>query len=248
MVYGYLKDKIGTAVSYAVVMCSCLFPLTSSAKDHIAATQQLERSLVKVLEAELQHWQRQAGLESIKKTIQVNLPSGAANLQQCPNEVYIATGSRLPFGNVQRRATCDALGWSLFIRARVDVTANVPVANRPLARGEQISATDIELQWLKLSASDRDLITKKSQLIGNQVSHKVRRFRAIKASQVTNPQWINIGDRVVIEARMNGFYANMPGEALESGGKGSTIRVRNLSSGKIIHVYPTEKGRVTTLF
>ncbi|WP_259651270.1 flagellar basal body P-ring formation chaperone FlgA [Shewanella sp. KT0246] len=229
-------------------MCSCLFPLTSSAEDHIAATRQLEQTLTQVLEAELQHWQRQAGLESIKQTIQVNLPSGAANLRKCPNGVSIATGSRLPFGNVQRRATCDVLGWSLFIRAKVDVTANVPVANRPLARGEQISATDIELQWLKLSASDRDLITKKSQLVGHQVSHKVRRFRAIKASQVTNPQWINIGDRVVIEARMNGFYANMPGEALESGGQGSTIRVRNLSSGKVIHVYPTEKGRVRTLF
>lgn len=244
----YLKAKIGTLVSCVALVASCLFPLTIHAQDHIDATQQLEQAFVQILESELSQWQRQAGLEAIKNTIQVNLPSGATNLQQCPHDVSIAPGSRLPFGNVQRRVSCEALGWSLFIRARVDVTANVPVANRPLARGEQISAADIELQWLKLSASDRDLITKKSQLVGHQVSHKVRRFRAIKASQVTNPQWINIGDRVVIEARMNGFYANMPGEALESGGQGATIRVRNLSSGKILHVYPTEKGRVRTLF
>ncbi|KPZ69370.1 flagellar basal body P-ring biosynthesis protein FlgA [Shewanella sp. P1-14-1] len=248
MVCDYFKDKIGTLVSCVTLAASCLLPLTIHAQDHSNATGQLKQSFTQMVEKELANWQRQAGLDAIKHTIDVHLPSGAANLQQCPNALVISSGARLPFGNVQRRVTCESLGWSLFIRARVDVTANVPVANRPLARGEHISASDIELQWLKLTPADRDLITQKSQLIGHQVSHKLRRFRAIKTSQVTNPQWINIGDRVIIEAKMNGFYANMPGEALESGGEGSTIRVRNLSSGKIIHVYPTAKGRVKTLF
>ncbi|WP_227006583.1 flagellar basal body P-ring formation chaperone FlgA [Shewanella donghaensis] len=203
---------------------------------------------MQVIESELQQWQRQAGLDSIKHSINVTIPSGAANLAICPAAVLITTGTRLPFGNIQRRASCEDEGWSLFIRARVNVSAKVPVANRPLLRGEHISSDDIELLWLTLTASDRDFITQRKQLIGNQVNHKVRRHRAIKVSQITSPQWVNIGDRVVIEAKMDGFYANMTGEALESGGEGATIRVRNLSSGKVIHAYPIAQGRVSTLF
>nr|PMH98553.1 flagella basal body P-ring formation protein FlgA [Shewanella sp. 10N.286.48.A6] len=248
MICSRFVHKIGTGVSYMVLVCSCLFPQWVSAQDHTDATNQLKMALLQVLDAELQQWQRQAGLASIKQSIKVTIPSGASRLAACPNQVSIGVGTRLPFGNVQRRASCEALGWSLFIRARVTVNAKVPVANRPLARGEHIAAGDIELQWLKLTASDRDLITQSQQLIGNQVSHKVRRYRAIKVSQITSPQWVNIGDRVVIEAKLNGFYANMTGEALESGGEGATIRVRNLSSGKVIHAYPISPGRVSTHF
>ena len=77
---------------------------------------------------------------------------------------------------------------------------------------------------------------------------KLRRHRVIKAQQLGKPQWVNIGDKVIIEARSNGFYANMAGEALEAGGEGKAIRVRNLSSGKIISAYPIAKGRVATQF
>ncbi len=134
------------------------------------------------------------------------------------------------------------------MRASVVVKAKVPVTNRLLKRGEHVSIADIEWQVIRLDASDRNVLAQLDDILGRKVVRKIRRHQAIKSQQLDDPQWINIGDRVIIEARSNSFYANMPGEALEGGGKGDAIRVRNLSSGKIISAYPIAKGRVETLF
>ncbi|WP_223296228.1 flagellar basal body P-ring formation chaperone FlgA [Shewanella halifaxensis] len=214
----------------------------------MTAPKQIEQAFTQLLSEELGQWQQQAGLTQLDSAIEIKLPSGAKRLELCPSKVSIDAGSGIPLGNVQRKVSCDAQGWSLYVRASVSVSVKIPVANRVLKRGEHILAADIDWKVVKLRPSDRDLVTGLDEIVGRQVVRKVRRYQAIKAVQLSAPQWVNIGDRVIIEARSNGFYANMPGEALEGGGEGVAIRVRNLSSGKVISAYPIAKGRVETQF
>jgi flagella basal body P-ring formation protein FlgA len=248
MVYVYAWRKIGTCISYFLLSVSCLFPPLSLAQENTGTEVQIEREFTQLLSAELREWQQQAGLSQLESTVDIKVPSGAKRLATCSSALTIEISRRVPLGNVQRKVSCEPMGWSLYVRASVDVSARLPVANRVLKRGEQINATDIDWKLLKLSAADKDLVTDIEHIIGRQVVRKLRRYKPIKALQLSAPQWINIGDRVIIEARSNGFYANMPGEALEGGGEGKAIRVKNLSSGKIISAYPIAKGRVSTLF
>ena len=248
MAYIYKVLRNGTCVSCFLLMFSCLLPQQVMAQDTVTAQQQIEQQLTQLLEKELDGWQLQAGVSKVERAVKVRLPSGTSKLKPCPTALIIESSGALPLGNVQRRVGCESPRWNLYVRASVQVSARLPVANRTLKRGEHISAADIEWQQVKLSVSDRDLVTELEQIIGQQVVRKLRRHRVIKAQQLGKPQWVNIGDKVIIEARSNGFYANMAGEALEAGGEGKAIRVRNLSSGKIISAYPIAKGRVATQF
>ncbi|MCL1050890.1 flagellar basal body P-ring formation chaperone FlgA [Shewanella abyssi] len=248
MVCMYEWRKIGTCISYFLLCASCLFPPLSVAQSETDTPLQIEKAFKQLLATELHEWQQQSGLSQLESKLDIKVPSGAKRLARCSSALMIEAAKSVPLGNVQRKVSCEPMGWSLYVRASVDVRAKLPVANRVLKRGVQISAADIDWKRLKLGAADRDLVTDIEQIIGRQVVRKIRRYKPIKALQLSAPQWVNIGDRVIIEARSNGFYANMPGEALEGGGEGKAIRVKNLSSGKIISAYPIAKGRVATLF
>ncbi|NRD72003.1 flagellar basal body P-ring formation protein FlgA [Shewanella sp. VB17] len=245
--YGFLS-KGGTGVSYFLLLVTCLLPLDLAAKGTLTTRQQLEAELHKVLSNDVTQWQKQVGIKSLQQKIKIQVPSGADNLEPCDKPLQIDTGSKRVFGNLQRKVSCDTQGWSMFVRAKVKVTARLPVMNRALKRGEFVAAQDIEWKALKLGASDRDLMTRIEDIVGRQVTRKIRRHRAIELNHLSLPLWVNLGDKVIIEARSQGFYANMTGEALDSGGEGQAIRVKNLSSGKIITAYPTGKGRVATRF
>lgn len=248
MGYLFLRRKIGTCVSCFLISASCLLPQMSLAQDSMTTAEQIDKVFTQLLTKELAQWQQQADLSQLDANFDIKVPSGAKRLELCPAAVSVDLGSGIPLGNVQRRVSCDELGWSLFVRAKVSVSVKIPVANRVLKRGEHILAADIDWKLIKLQPSDRDLVTALDEIVGRQVVRKVRRYQPIRAVQLSSPQWVNIGDRVIIEARSNGFYANMPGEALEGGGEGKGIRVRNLSSGKVITAYPIAKGRVATQF
>ena len=253
MICLFLASRVGTTTSCVLLLFSCLFPHSAAAEKSVAveenlgASLQLEQAMTQLLSSELAQWQRQLGIEQFNTDIKVRVPSGAKRLAMCQSDLSMGSGA-IPLGNVQRKVTCDSQGWSLYVRASVSVSANIPVANRLLKRGEHISLADIDWQVIKLDASDRNVVTQLDDILGRKVARKIRRHQAIKSQQLDDPQWINIGDRVIIEARSNSFYANMSGEALEGGGKGDAIRVRNLSSGKVIIAYPIAKGRVATQF
>ncbi|QFU20480.1 flagellar basal body P-ring formation chaperone FlgA [Shewanella eurypsychrophilus] len=238
----------GTVISYLLILLSSLLPLSVSYGESISVNKQIETELRQLISKELKQWQHQSGVKSLKYEAKVRVPSGAKNLQACSEPLTIDAASGLVFGNIQRRVQCESQGWSMFVRARVKVSASIPVANRAMKRGELVSRQDIEWQSITLTSSDRHLMTKIDEIVGRQVIRGLRRHKPIQVQQLSAPQWVNIGDKVIIEARSNGFYANMQGEALESGGEGQAIRVKNLSSGKVITAYPTAKGRVVTQF
>lgn len=239
---------VGTVFSHFWILLSSLLPLSFSYASVLSVNEQIETEFRQLIGKELKQWQRQAGVKSLHHEVMVRVPSGAAHLEACvePLEIDAATG--LAFGNIQRRIQCHAMGWSMFVRARVKVTVSIPVANRAMRRGELVSRQDLQWQSITLSSSDRNLMTRIDEVVGRQVIRRIRRHRAIQVQNLSAPLWVNIGDKVIIEARSNGFYANMQGEALESGGEGQGIRVKNLSSGKVITAYPTAKGRVEILF
>ncbi len=41
------------------------------------------------------------------------------------------------------------------------------------------------------------------------------------------------GDRLILDSKVGAVTASVPAEAMQDGGKGDTIRVKNLQSGKV---------------
>ncbi|WP_299002569.1 flagellar basal body P-ring formation chaperone FlgA [uncultured Shewanella sp.] len=221
--------------------------LASFVQAETATTEQLKARMTQVLTKELKQWQEYAQVKGMTHSITVRVPSGADKLTLCP--ILPAMDSAdIDFGQVQRKLSCPSKGWSLYVRAKVEVSARLPVLNRAMKRGEVVNGKDVTWMKLALKGSDKEVLTKMDDIIGRQVVRKLHRFKPIKAMYLSAPVLVKIGDKVIIEAKSQGFYAKMLGEALESGSEGEAIRVKNLSSGKIIIAYPASKGKVTTRF
>ncbi|AQS35330.1 flagella basal body P-ring formation protein FlgA [Shewanella psychrophila] len=238
----------GTLLSCLFILLSSLLPLSLSLGSVLSVNEQIEAEFTQLIARELKQWQQQSGVKSLHHEVAIRVPSGAANLEVCSDALTIDGATGLAFGNIQRRIECRPQGWSMFVRANVKVRVSIPVANRAMKRGELVSRSDLDWLSITLRSSDRNLATRLDEIVGRQVIRGLRRHKAIQVQSLSAPQWVNIGDKVIIEARSDGFYANMKGEALESGGEGQAIRVKNLSSGKVITAYPTAKGRVATQF
>jgi len=70
----------------------------------------------------------------------------------------------------------------------------------------------------------------------------------LTANNLTNPILIKRGDTVNIIAQREGFKITMKGQAMANGSIGERIKVKNLSTKKIINGSVTSKHSVKVLF
>ena len=112
------------------------------------------------------------------------------------------------------------------IRSQLSIKALLPVTRETLQRGQVINTEDLVMQWVNYPKSQQRIITRKSQLLGKRISHKLRPLKPIQPKQLISNIWITAGEQVIIEANADGFSANMKGEALQSGVKGKRLKLR----------------------
>lgn len=238
----------GKFFSLTFLLSIGLLPLNVHAKGKITATEQISQQMTNSVAAEIAKWQQSQEIKKVSKKITLHIPSSTAKLKACRSAPQVEAAKGLPFGRIQRKISCTTEGWSLYVRAKVTLSAYIPVANKTLKRDEVVTAENLQWQMLPLTASDQDIITDEKHILGQAVARKIIKNKPIRASNLSAPELVSIGDEVIIEAVSATFYANMIGIAMDAGKKGDAIRVRNSSSGKIITAYPIAKGRVETRF
>ncbi|OED44713.1 flagella basal body P-ring formation protein FlgA [Endozoicomonas sp. (ex Bugula neritina AB1)] len=137
--------------------------------------------------------------------------------------------------------------WSLYMKGNIDIYVDVLISRHPLNKGERPQASDFTLREENISTLRRGYLSEFKQLENKQVANRVKAGEIIIPSMLTAEQIIQRGDRITITARNRikngGFTISMPGEALSNGALNQQIRIKNLSSGKILKgkiISPTE--------
>jgi flagella basal body P-ring formation protein FlgA len=69
-------------------------------------------------------------------------------------------------------------------------------------------------------------------------------FTAIETADITQSGFVRAGSSVTMVARVNGLGIEVKGIAMQRGGLGDIIRVKNLSSKKILTARVIGDGRV----
>ncbi|MCD4484440.1 flagellar basal body P-ring formation chaperone FlgA, partial [Chromobacterium vaccinii] len=111
------------------------------------------------------------------------------------------------------------------------------VAARGLRAGEPLREEDIA--WANRPVSDpADLFGAAAPPQGLASRAAIADGQPLRRRQLQAPLLVKRGAEARIVARQDGVEVNAAGEALDNGHQGETIRVRNLSSGKVI------RGRV----
>jgi len=133
------------------------------------------------------------------------------------------------------------------VRGRLEALGEIAVAAIALRKGELLTERSIRIEKRDLTGID-DPYTSKTQLIGREASRTITAGAILDHDNVTEPSIIQNGDMVTIIARKGPMQLTTKGLAKENGHRGEMIRIKNISSNKIIHCRVERPGIVTVEF
>jgi flagella basal body P-ring formation protein FlgA len=165
-------------------------------------------------------------------------------LRQCDGflEAFIPEGAHLQ-GNTTVGIRCpDADGWRIYVTGKVSLLADVLVARESLARGSPVNEDSVELVERDISSLSRGYLNEPSQLEDKVLRRAVSPGMVLTPNMLESPRIIRRGDRVSLEVSQGALAVRMQGEAVMDGRRGERIRVRSLSSKKIVEGVVTAPG------
>jgi flagella basal body P-ring formation protein FlgA len=130
------------------------------------------------------------------------------------------------------------------LRAIADEWRLMPVAVRPLTKGSIVSANDVQLFKINGTSVGRDAVENLGDIVGKTLTKDIGQGEMFRAATVVVPPVVPAGTRVTVVYRHNRLEVTALGVALENGGLGQEIKVRNESSKKVVVGRVTEPGIV----
>ncbi len=170
-------------------------------------------------------------------------------LSQCdtPLQTELAPGSKLNSKATVHVRCQGSKPWTVFINANIQLYQSVLVSARPMERGWIIRNTDLKLVERDLSRLNSGYFTEKDRnlLVGKELTRRIPQQRLIKSQYIKPARLVKRGEVVSIVSENTGFSVKMNGKALMDGAKGERIRVRNLSSQRVIEGIVQGSGLVS---
>jgi flagella basal body P-ring formation protein FlgA len=130
------------------------------------------------------------------------------------------------------------------MKALADEWRLMPVATKPLKKGDVVGAADVQLTRINGVAVMRDSVEQLGDIVGKTVVRDVGEGEMFQAKSLFVPPVISAGSRVSILYRHGRLEASAAGIALESGAAHQDIKVRNESSQKVVTARVVDKGLV----
>lgn len=148
-------------------------------------------------------------------------------------------------GRVAIKVECDgSRPWSLFVPVQIQAWQQVVVTSAALARGQQISESDVTLAEAELSSLRSGYLSRIEDAAGLIVRRNLEPGAPLHAGLLEQPQVVKRGDEVIIRADNAIMSVQVPGIALSDGRAGEQVNVRNLSSNRVIRAIVVDVGEV----
>lgn len=222
-----------------------MYPNTSAADPAYTTSQMLIGASQSFLEQAVAEYLQQSGIDG-RPQIEINRLDPRLRLAACASPLSIRLESpKQPIGRISLRVRCDSTAqWTVFVPAQIKLYRQIVVASRPMKRQTVLGAADIHLAERDVGALNAGYLTELDQAIGNKSTRPLLADQALTPNMIEQPDVISKNDQVVISAGTHNMTVRMPGEALSDGAPGEQIRVRNLSSQRIIKARVTGPGQV----
>lgn len=120
------------------------------------------------------------------------------------------------------------------VSGEVEVYTDVLCAKRGLKKGDLIKAEDLVVTRRPLSRLHGEPITEIADAVGMELKRGLRSGQIIRKRDLKRPFLVRRGQLVTVIARSPHVLITLPGRAQDSGAKGEVIRVKNLSTKKVL--------------
>lgn len=221
---------------YALRLCALtMAPVAAAAP--LTAEQQIQSAISKAASSEVNTSAAQQNWRIVKTELETALPPEARGLSACPTPLRTqpVANSKRVLWRLRYEVSCPAdSGWTVTATVKASVIVPVVTSVQMLERGRTIGEQDIALSEQNVALLQGEIYTSPEAVDGMIVKRRINAGQPITAGQLDQPVLIERGQQVMLIASHQGIEARAPGEALKQGRKGEIIRVRNLSSQRVV--------------
>jgi flagella basal body P-ring formation protein FlgA len=139
----------------------------------------------------------------------------------------------------------DPTAQRIRVTGRLYQMKDVPVLIRPIRSNEIIRKRDIKLVKLRSDQIQRGSIELAENLVGMAPRRGLRAGTPVRVSEIRRPLLVEKNSLVTIYLKTPLMSLSAKGKALESGGQGDTVRIRNNQSKHVIDAVVTGASTVT---
>lgn len=134
--------------------------------------------------------------------------------------------------------------WDIYIHVKVQTLVPLIIASRSLNKGEMLSTNNMQLIYKAQSQVRGAVFTSTENLAGARLKRSVSSKKSIRHKDIC---YVCKGDKVTITANKNGLMIKASGIALSDGNIGSTMKVKNSRTQRIVvgTVYALKEVHVT---
>mgnify|MGYP001604153557 CR=1 FL=1 len=234
---------------YLAGLFGVLFSLSAFANIEQTLHQQIDNAIHQHLQIMMNKQATEKGWQGMRLILENTLLTSTRQLTPCPGKINISGGNAIKLSRQQLTMECNGIrGWPIKVSTDMQVFLPVVISTAVINRGETIQRNQLQTQETNIAKTQRGFYHRIDEITGMGAKRRIRANQILSPDLIDQPQLIKRGDKIKIVATRDGISASMPGEALEKGGNGEVIRVRNLSSGKTVEAKVIEAGVVTSTF
>ncbi len=134
-------------------------------------------------------------------------------------------------------------GWRLYVPIKQRRLQQVLVLQRPLARGEAITADALALEQRDVARSPGALVDA-NVVQGYSLRRPLTAGAVLTSADVISPRLVRRGDSVTLVARAGGIEVRAQARAMADAGAGERVNVENLSSRRLLQGVVLASGEV----
>ena len=196
--------------------------------------------IFEAIERYLKKSDREIALRNVNYNNDVQVSPGMAKIEAIP--FTSSENGRMRFQ--MRVGTKGAEEIRFNVQANVDEWIEVPVASRPLGRGEVVRDDDVIRARMNARKLPRDAAHREDGVVGFEMSQSVGYGEVFRRAMLKIPPVVKNGSRVTLQYSSGLLEATATGVALEEGIVNQMIKVRNLRSKKVVSGKVIEPGLV----
>jgi flagella basal body P-ring formation protein FlgA len=218
--------------------------LTASSVATLAAGTQNHGEILAVVEMAALEAAAAEGLSGIE--VRVRPLDQRLQPAQCDRELEIVRPNNgQVLGPVSYGVRCaGSVPWTLYLRAEVSASVELPVLSRPLPRGAILGSGDIQMTTRRVTSRPSDLIMDPEMAEGMELRRPLAAGSILRHGHVALPELVTRGQMVTLVAGTGGVEVRMQGKAMSSGAEGDRLMVTNLTSGRRVEGLVLHDGSV----
>lgn len=123
---------------------------------------------------------------------------------------------------------------SLWVKSDIRLYTDMVLAKRPLLRNEILGVEDLAVERKLVTSLRKGIFNEVSELTGMRARRKINKGAVIMESDISMPPLLKRGSMVTILAEKGSLTISTRGKVMEKGFKGKIVRVKNVSSKKVV--------------